>query len=116
VETTMTCSHAEISSILADVLLHSEEMRMGFTFRSYAKLPPRFRAHDGNGAYVERTTGQWGGRDLKIRANARVIANAIEHISGKLTFGFSHDRGSFLITNEEQDFVAVLQPYAPERK
>jgi len=116
VYTTMTCSHSELDSILADILLHSEILHMTFAYRSYAKLPPRFRARDGKGAHVERIAGQWQGRDLKIRANARVTANAIEHISGRLTFRFSHDRGSFSIMNEEQDFIAVLQPYAPERK
>jgi DNA polymerase III sliding clamp (beta) subunit (PCNA family) len=116
VNTTMRCSQEELMSVLSDMRLHSDEVSMTFTYASYAKQAPRFRARDDNGAHMERSCGRWEGRDLKVKANARVIEQAVENISGTVTFGFSNDLGPFSISNDRNDYVAVLQSYAPGRK
>ena len=116
VNTTMRCSQEELMSVLSDMRLHSEEVSIAFTYTSYAKQPPRFRARDDDGAHMERSCGRWEGRDLKVKANARVIEHAIENISGTVTFRFSNDLGPFSISNDKDDYIAVLQTYAPGRK
>ncbi len=116
VNTTMRCLKEELMSVLSDVRLHSDEVSMVFTYVSYAKQAPRFRARDDNGAHMERSCGQWEGRDLRIKANARVIEQAVGNISGTVTFSFSNDLGPFSISNDKDDYIAVLQSYAPGRK
>ena len=114
--TTMRCSRDELLSVLADMSLHSNEVSIAFTFTSYAKQPPRFRARDPHGAHMERFTGQWEGRDLKVKVNAEVIERAVENISGIVTFRFSNDEGPFSITSEDDNFVSVLLPYSCAEK
>jgi hypothetical protein len=65
---------------------------------------------------LERSCGRWEGRDLKVKANARIIEQAVENISGDVTLRFSNDLGPFSISNDKNDYIAVLRTYAPGRK
>lgn len=115
--TTMVVPQGKLMSVLSDMRLHSDEMFLSFTYESYAKRPPRFRARDLNGAHMERFAGKWHGRDMKLTVNARVLEQAVENISGEVTFRFANNGAAFSITSEDGNYVAILMPYAPsERK
>ena len=115
VNTTMKCDRDELMSVLSDVRLHSDAVTIILRYNSLIKQQPRFRSRDENNAFVLRslTKADWSGRELKIRTNARVLEQAIEHITGVVTFKFSNEIGRFTIQNEGNDYVALLPTYTP---
>ena len=118
VNTTFKCNREDLASVLADMRLVSDKVNVKCGHEGYVKLFARFRARDESDASVERFLkgGNWEGADLKINIKGKVVEQAIEHITGAVTFRFSNDMGPFSITSEDGNFVAVLMPYSAAEK
>lgn len=113
---TLVVKQPDMMSVIADMRLHSDEMEICLAYESYVKRAPRFKARDAEGAHMARYTGTWEGNDIKLKVNARVIEQAIENISGEVTFGFSNHQGAYSIRAADGRYMAILKPYANERK
>ena len=111
-KTMMICSQDELVSVLEDMKRISEEVAISFAVSNFAKQPPRFRAHDDkNAAAIRALKSDWEGEELKIKVNARMLALAIENLSGPISFGFSNFMAPFSVRSGEE-FVAILSVYS----
>jgi len=93
----------------------SADLTLTLKHLNYIKQMPKFfaREMDGGSHYCRRVPLEWTGDDIRIRVNAKTLAQAIEQTTGKVTVAFTYDIGRLSITGEGDDYRAVMVPYSP---